>query len=324
MRNLNALAAFREVAKAGGYAAAERATGQSRATLSRNVIALEEDLGVRLIERSRRSFRLTEPGTQLFARCDDLLAQIDEAVSIIDSEQPEPRGLVHIAIPPSLLQLGLGEVILGFQQKAPKVRLHIEASNREVDLRHEAVDFVVRARSQLDYPLDFVPVSLLRMERAIVAHPRWRKHLRSTLEETLEVVPTVAWNGLSGHSHWRLLTVEGAVRELPLEPRLIADDISTLHASLLEGLGMGIIPRTYVEEDIALGRLDLLNMDLRPMQSVIHAVHLGRHGMRPAVSQLLDWLKASAKRLENQESACSAASPPRRSPRRRRRRSYAF
>jgi len=297
MRNLNALAAFRQVAKAGGYAAAERATGQSRATLSRNVIALEEELGVRLIERTRRSFRLTEPGSELFARCDSLLGQIDEAASMVDAEQPEPRGLVHIAVPPSLLQLGLDEVILEFLQQAPKVRLHMEVSNREVDLRHETVDFVIRARSKLDYPVDFVPVSLLRMERAIVVHPRWRKHLRPTLEETLQVVPTVAWDGLSGHSHWRLVTAEGEIRDLALEPRLIADDISTLHASLLEGLGMGIIPRTYVEEDVALGRLDRVDMDLAPMQSVIHAVHLGRHGMRPAVGQLLDWLKAKAKRL---------------------------
>jgi len=297
MRNLNALAAFRDVAKAGGYAAAERITGQSRATLSRNVIALEEDLGVRLIERSRRSFRLTEPGTQLFASCDDLLAQIDEAVAMVDTDQPEPRGLVHIAVPPSLLQLGLGEAIREFLQQAPKVRLHIEVSNREVDVRHEAVDFVLRARSQLDYPSDFVPVSLLRMELALVAHPRWRKHLASTLEETLKVVPAVAWTGLSGQSQWSLVTADGEVCALPLKPRLIADDMSTLHASLLDGLGMGIIPRRYVEEDIALGRLNLLQMDLRPIQSVIHAVHLGRQGMRPAVRQLLDWLKVSAKRL---------------------------
>lgn len=297
MRNLNALAAFREVAKAGGYAAAERATGQSRATLSRSVIALEKDLGVRLIERSRRSFRLTESGTQLFSRCNDLLAQIDEAVAMVDAEQPEPRGLIHIAAPPSLLQLGLGEVMREFLQRFPKVRLHIDVSNREVDVRHEPVDFVLRARTQMDYPSDFVPVRLLTMELVLVAHPRWRKHFKPTLKETLEMVPTIAWTGLSGQSHWRLVDAAGALHELPLEPRLIADDMASLRASVLEGIGMAIIPRIYVEEDIALGRLDLVQMDIRPMQSVIHAVHLGRRGMRPAVRQLLDWLKTSAKRL---------------------------
>lgn len=301
MRNLNALAAFRDVARAGGYAAAERATGQSRATLSRNVISLEEELSVRLIERSRRSFRLTEPGAELFARCDDLLAQIDEAVSMVDSEQPEPRGLVRIAIPPSLLQLGLGDALLEFQMQAPKVRLQMEVSNREVDLRHESVDFVIRARSRQDYPLDFVPVSLLQMERVIVVHPRWRNHLGPTLEETLKMVPAIAWDGLSGRSHWRLRDADGALHDLPLEPRLIADDISILRASILEGLGMGIVPRTYVEDDLALGRLDLVNLDLRPTESIIHAVHLGRHGMRPAVAQLLDWLKGAAKRMARGE-----------------------
>ena len=78
---------------------------------------------------------------------------------------------------------------------------------------------------------------------------------------------------------------------------MIANDMSTLRASLLCGLGIGIIPRAYVDEDIALGHLDLLQMDLSPVPSVIHAVHLGRHGMRAAVRQLLDSLKASAKQL---------------------------
>ena len=297
MRNFNALAAFRDVAKAGGYSAAERATGQSRATLSRNVIALEEELGVRLIERSRRSFRLTEPGTQLLQRCDELLDQIDEAMGLVDADQPEARGLVHIAVPPAVLQLGIGEVFPEFLRQAPKVRLHIEVSNREVDVRHEAVDFVVRARSQLDYPLDFVCVKLLTMELVLVTHPRWQKRLRPTLEETLKVVPAIAWTGLSGHGYWQLKTSEGELRQLALEPRLIADDMSTLRASLLNGVGIAIIPRRYVDEDIALGRLELLQMDLNPIQSVIHAVHLGRQGMRPAVRQLLDCLKVSAKRL---------------------------
>lgn len=293
MHDLNSLQAFRSVAKEGGYSAAERATGQSRATLSRKVIALEEELGVRLIERSRRSFRLTEPGARLLARCDLLLDALDDTLAMVESEIAEPRGLVRIALPPSLLRLGLGRVILEFLSEAPLVRLHMDVSNREVDLRHEDVDFVIRARAELDYPLDYVPIRLMEMERALVVHPRWKEHLGTTLEETLREVPTVAWTGLSGRSHWRLHTATGEPQDVPLEPRLIANDIDALRSSVLDGLGMGLIPRSYVEEDLALGRLELVQLDLQPRKGVIHAVHLGRHGMRPAVRWLLDRIKGS-------------------------------
>lgn len=294
MRNLNALAIFRDVAKAGGYSAAERITGQSRATLSRNVIALEEELGVRLIERSKRSFRLTDPGVRLFERLSDALSQLDDAVAMVESGQAEPQGLVRIAAPPSLLHLGFGDAIRDFMQQAPKVRLQLEVSNREVDVRYEEVDFVLRARAMLDYPLDYVTVSLMRMDVVLVAHPRWKGQLRPRLEDTLLEVPALAWTGVSGRSHWRMVAADGTTRDIPLVPRLIVNDIATLHAALLDGMGLGVIPRTYVEEDIALGRLQLIETDLAPMVGIVHAVHLGRHGMRPAVRQLLDWLKRSA------------------------------
>jgi len=62
MLDLNDLKLFHDIVKAGGFSAAHRITGQSRATLSRHLNALEDKLGTRLIERSTRSFRLTEPG----------------------------------------------------------------------------------------------------------------------------------------------------------------------------------------------------------------------------------------------------------------------
>jgi len=295
MRDLNALKIFRDVVRAGGFAAAHRETGQSRATLSRTISALEEELGTRLIERSTRSFRLTESGALLYERSRDILGQLDEAIAMVEDRQREPRGLVQLSVPPSLLHLGIGQAILDYMEATPLVQVQMHVSNREVDIRHEGVDFALRARTRLDYPLDFVPVALARMETYLVVHPRWAPQITATLEETVSRVPVIAWRGMSGQGHWQLQTATGEAHDLALSPRLIVDDITTLRDAALAGMGVALIPRTYVAEDVLLGRLIRVSLDLHPPISIVHAVHLGQRGMRPAVRHLLDWLKRASR-----------------------------
>ncbi|MGJ5870775.1 hypothetical protein BMF90_04555 [Serratia sp. OLHL2] len=296
MRDLNALRTFFDVAKAQGYSAAHRETGQARATLSRHISTLEDELGTRLIERSSQSFRLTESGQLLFERCSDILGQLDEAVAMVEDRQREPRGLVRISVPPSILELYVGEAIQQYLAATPHVRIQIDVTNRDVDIRHEGFDFVIRGRSRFDYPLDFVRVPLLQVDRVIVAHPRWARAVKATLDETLQCIPTLAWSGIAGESRWEIADAGGKMREIAIRPLLIVDSMPMLCDAVLAGMGMTIIPRIYVEQEIATGRLITLEFGAALPPGVLHAVHLGHRGMRPAVRHLLDWLKDAAQK----------------------------
>ncbi|MCU1717287.1 LysR substrate-binding domain-containing protein [Pseudomonas sp. 5P_3.1_Bac2] len=291
MTDLNGLKLFKQVVSAGGFSACHRQTGISRATLSRGISALERELGARLIERSTRSFRLTEQGETLYQRCLDIFEQVDEALASVEVMQREPSGAVRIVLPPSLLNLYFADEILRYLQTYSRVRVHIEASNRPVDVHNENVDFVIRARSQLDYPLGYVPVLLARIPLVLVVHPQWQSELKLSLNETLQRVPAIAWSGAGGQCHWQLLDGDEQVVDVRLEPRLVVDDMATLRSAALSGLGMIMIPELYVAEDLAEGRLLRVELDLHPPISLVHAVHLGQRGMRPAVRHLLDWLK---------------------------------
>lgn len=116
-------------------------------------------------------------------------------------------------------------------------------------------------------------------------------HQRDTLEETLEYIPTIAWKNTNGSSQWELKTHDDKIKYLKITPRLMVDDMPAMRSATLKGLGMVLIPLVYVEQDIALGRLVKIDLDLSPAESFVHAVHLGQRGMRPAVRHLLDWLK---------------------------------
>lgn len=297
VKDLNTLRIFRDVAKVGGFTAAHRETGQSRATLSRHVAALEEELGTRLIERSTRSFRLTDQGQLLYDRAVEIFGQLDEAVAVIEDRQQHPQGLVRVAIPPSILQLGIGQEILKYLKAEKDVRVQVEASNRIVDIRHEGVDFIIRSRGVLDYPLDFVPVPLAKMKLTIVAHPSLQTKLMPTLQETLTRCDAIAWTGISGESHWQLMDDKDRTQDLYFTPRLVVDDIAMLRDAALSGLGIVMLPWLFVEEDIAQGRLIEVHTDLKPPTGIIHALHLGQHGMRPSVRHLLDGLKRATQHL---------------------------
>lgn len=291
VRDLNSLRIFRDVVKAGGYSALNRQTGQSRATLSRHISDLENELGARLIERSTRSFRLSEQGQLLYERSLDILGQLDEAVAMVETLQSEPAGLVRIAIPPSILRVRLGDEIMRYMQEHRKVKVHIDATNRPVDIYHEPVDFVIRARGKLDYPLDYVPVLLAKMDIILVVHPKWQADLKPTLEESLQYIPSLAWQHTGSALQWQLINHAQEPIMLTLQPRLIVNDLNTLLDAALAGMGMAMIPKVHAQPYLDSGQLLQVNLDAQPLPSLIHAVHLGNKRMRPAVRHLLDWLK---------------------------------
>ena len=136
MENLNDLYYFAQTVEHGGFAPAGRAIGVPKSKLSRRVAALEERLGVRLIHRSTRHFSTTETGHTYYEHCKAMLVEADAAQEAIDSVRAEPRGVIRLACPVTLLHVHVGPFLAGFMRDYPGVTVHLEATNRRVDLVH--------------------------------------------------------------------------------------------------------------------------------------------------------------------------------------------
>src|SRR5216117_2139310 len=108
--DLNALTDFGLVATNGGLGKASRASGRSKATLSRRIADLEEQLGVRLIERHARGLKLTEAGDLLMARIDGPMHDVAEALSAAREGSASPRGRLRVAAPVLFSQLAMGGI----------------------------------------------------------------------------------------------------------------------------------------------------------------------------------------------------------------------
>src|SRR6478609_4078227 len=144
MQDLNDLYYFVQVVDRGGFAAAGRALGMQKSKLSRRIALLEERLGVRLIQRSTRRFSVTEIGQDYYAHCKAMLVEADAAEASVEQTRSEPSGIVRLSCPVALLHARVSVMLAGFMAHYPQVAVHLEATNRRVDLIAEGIDVAIR------------------------------------------------------------------------------------------------------------------------------------------------------------------------------------
>lgn len=148
--DLNALDDFQLVAAHGGFGKASRASGRSKATLSRRVADLEEALGVRLIERGAHGLVLTEAGRALSSRTEGPMHEIADAVAAARDGLATPSGRLRIAAPLLFSQVALGRLAARFLAAYPDVRIEAVAEDRFVDLVDEHFDAAIRINPRKD------------------------------------------------------------------------------------------------------------------------------------------------------------------------------
>jgi len=148
--DLNALEDFQLVAAHGGFGRASRASGRSKATLSRRVADLEEGLGIRLIERGSRGLKLTEAGQLLLARTEGPMREVDDAVAAARDGLATPRGRLRIAAPLLFSQVALGRLAAAFLAIHPDVQIEAVAEDRLADLVDEHFDVAIRINPHKD------------------------------------------------------------------------------------------------------------------------------------------------------------------------------
>ena len=291
MEDLNDLYYFAQVVEHAGFAPAARALGMQKSKLSRRIGLLEDRLGVRLIQRSSRSFSVTEIGQEYYRQCRAMLVEAEAAQAVIDSVRSEPQGVIRMSCPPELLDYHFGDLIARFMAGHPKVQVHLKALNRKVDLIAEGYDLAIRVGAEAQDQSDLVMRKLGENGQGLVGSPALLKGCPPTVAPTdLSTIPSLDL-GLPQDAHiWHLEHPDGRTVEVHHQPRLITDDLATLRAAALEGVGVAQIPTLMVEGDIAAGRLIDVLPHWRPRNEIVYAVFPSRRGLLPSIRALLDFL----------------------------------
>lgn len=291
MHDLNDLFYFVKVVENGGFAPASRKLGIAKSRLSRRIKLLEERLGVRLLQRSSRSFTVTDVGRRYFEHCRAMLIEAEAAQESIDQLQSEPSGTIRMTCPVGLLHFHAGKILADFMALYPRVNIQLEATNRRVDLLSEGVDIALRVRPWPLEDSDLVVKVLSDRGQRLVASPDLVERMGGlpAQPEQLQAWPSLSRSTPHEQHVWMLTHREEGSRTIPFNPRYITTDMYALKAAAVAGVGVVQLPLLMLREELEAGTLVTLLPDWEPRREMIHFAFPSRRGMLPSIRALIDF-----------------------------------
>lgn len=278
---------FSRVAATGSFTAAAAELGISASAVSKQVRALEERLGVRLLQRTTRRVSLTAEGRGFYARLRDVLSDAAEAEQEVTQLQTELRGTLRVNAPMDFGVARLAAPLAEFAAAHPELSLEIELSDRFVDVIEEGFDLVIRIGNLAESSL--VARRLAPCHRALCASPTYLAE-RGTPQRPRDLSKHVKIAyAYETERSWRFRGERGEERiDCPVRHR--ANNGQMMIALAREGLGVALLPTFLVADDLRSGRLEALLVDSVIGEIGIHAVYPHRKHLSNRVRHLVDFL----------------------------------
>lgn len=297
--DLNDYVYFAEVVAHGGFAAAGRALREPKSKLSRRISALEVRLGVRLIERSSRRFRVTEVGQTFYERCRVMMLEAARAEALVAEAKAEPHGRIRMSCPLNLVEK-VSAIASDFLAQFPKVQLQLVVTDRAIDLIEERVDLALRVRRELTSDASLTMRSLGRSRWILVASPQMASQLGTDIAD-LASIATLGTSDAEGEITWTLERDDGATHVLRHEPRMTCADYAVVCDAAASGLGVAFLPDHACAAQVAAGKLVRVFRDWRSEDGIVHLVFTTRRGLPPAVRALIDHMARKFPDLQARE-----------------------
>lgn len=241
MSHLDALIIFAKVAESHSFSGAARLLGTPLSTVSRKVADLENQLGVRLLERSTRRLRLTDIGAEVleFAQRG---VEVEEAVkSIVSHQSAELKGTIRLSTPPSISDSLIVPLVTAFQITHPAVVLQVMVADRFVDHIAEGIDIAFRAGKMRDSSL--ISRILLKYRHRLLASASYvEKFGAPTHPAELEDHRLLSFASLTTTENSWEFEKDGKQQSVLIRPCLEMNDYAGLAAAILSGAGIGELP----------------------------------------------------------------------------------
>jgi DNA-binding transcriptional LysR family regulator len=275
------------VARLGSFSAAARELDVAPSVVTKRITQLEERVQTRLIVRSTRGLALTPAGEKLLPRFLRVVTELDELLGETSPPEGEVEGHLRIKGPTTITSVYLGGVLSEFQANNPRVTMEVVLLDRSVNPLEESFDLVIGARAAsypnvVDIPLCTYPQALCCAPAYLLSKPELR-HPGDLVDH--DCLTTVLFG-----TTWPFESPRGGV-SVEVRTRFSANDGRVILEGVRRGLGVAILPRYLVEEDLQSGRLTAL-LEGFPVATYWLKALVPRIKMdKPAVRELVAFLK---------------------------------
>jgi DNA-binding transcriptional LysR family regulator len=277
---------FARVARTGNMSAAGREMGLSPAVISKRISQLEEQLAVRLFQRTTRHLTLTETGAGYFKRVVDILSLCEEAEDFVSRRNTLPRGLLRVTAPTTFGRLHIAPYVGAFLGRYPEIEVDVQLTDAIVDIVRDGFDLAIRIGELKDSTL--VARKIAPDIRVICATPAYLD-ARGT-PSSLADLERHNCLSIGSEETWRLEGPDGPV-QICTSGNVRSDSGEFIHEALCASLGLGLRPTWEVATKLKSGELQVVLPRYRGSSNVaIYAVYPCRDFMPAKVSVLIEFL----------------------------------
>ncbi|WP_066268126.1 LysR substrate-binding domain-containing protein [Hydrogenophaga palleronii] len=283
------LAAFVRTADLGSFVAAGRVLGLSPSAVGKAVTKLENRLGVRLVQRSTRSLRLTEEGRAFHERGRRILDDLDDAHESLLRTRESPTGRIRVSSPIVAYHLLL-PVLPAFMARYPDIELDLDFSDRIVDLIEEGVDVAIRSGQLPDSRL---MVRALRPFRLLLcASPEYlERHGTPQCPRDLKAHRSIGFRFPNSGKiqDWPLSLPEGEP-EMRIQHVMTCNNMEALRGAVTRGIGIGCMPDFLAQDPLKSGALVPLLLDHLNAPGQFNLIWPSSRHLSPKVRVFVDFI----------------------------------
>ncbi len=306
---VRAMQTFVTVVDGGSFIAAADKLDTSNAAISRQVAALEDHFGVRLLHRTTRRLSLTEPGQALYERAQQILDDLGEMEAVVGQHTAAPSGVLRISAPLSFGVHTLAPLLPAFRERYPKLRLDIDLTDRVVDLVHDGMDVALRIARTPGQTL--IARKIAPIEMILCAAPSYlASHGTPATPQELSDHQVLSYSYLSSGDTWVLQDTSGTETAVRVSPRIHATNGDLLRQLALAGGGIIGQPDFIVAGDIARGALVPILPGWSMGEFNLYAVYLSRKYLSVKVRVFIDHLIETIGRQGGSSGAGAADTAP--------------
>ena len=285
---LGPMQTFVRVVEAGSFTAVAAQQNTTQPTISRQIAALEEYLGARLLTRTTRALTLTDDGRAFYEHALRALEVLGEAENAVGRRRSKPSGLLRIATPVVFGRLHIVPRLPAFLARFPDVSVDLAMSDTFTDLTEQGVDLAIRVGEITDPALIAKRIGIVR--RVTIASPAYLKaHGTPRRPADLADHNCIVYTRLATGNRWIFESADGPLT-VEVKGRYRADNSEAVREGVLAGLGIAVIPAFAFSGEIESGQVKTLLKSNEPKPLPMNAVYPSRRFVPLKVRAMIDYL----------------------------------